>query len=228
MPENLPSKPKITPEKTIGVDLGLTHFAILDNGEKIENPKFLKKELDRLKILQRRASRKKKGSNNQKKANRKVAVVHERITNKRTDFLHKLTYKLTHENQVDTICAENLDVKNMVQNYNLSQAIYDVSWSKFIELLKYKCDWYGKNLIQIGRFEASSKTCNCCGNKNENLTLNQRIWQCEKCNETHDRDINAAKNIKFMGLKISGEALPVEPVELSTVVEAKKQEYSVL
>lgn len=215
----------VNPETTIGIDLGLKDFITFDSGEKIENPKYLNRELSRIKVLQRRASKKVKGSNNKKKYNLKISKLHESVTNKRMDFIHKLTYRLTHDNQVETICMEDLKVSNMLKNHNLAQAISDVSWSKFKETLQYKCKWYGKNFIQIGSFEPSSKLCSHCGHKNTNLTLSQRTWQCEGCHSTHDRDINAAINIKSMGLKKhSGEALPVVPVEQPTRVGAMKQE----
>ncbi len=219
----LPSKPSSTAAGTIGIDLGLTHFAILDNGTKIDNPRFLKSSIERLKVLQRRASKKKKGSANRKKANLKVAILHEKITNKRTDFLHKLSHKLTHDNQVDTICIEDLNVKGMIQNHKLAQSISDASWSEFTRQLKYKCDWYGKNLIQIGRFEPSTKTCSNCGELNKTLTLKDREWVCAGCGSIHDRDVNAAKNIKSKNF--SGKALPSASAEPTTIVGAVKQEF---
>lgn len=208
--------------KTIGFDLGLKDFLITSEGIKIENPKYLKNSIERLKILQRRASKKQKGSQNRKKANLRVAIQHEKITNRRIDFLQKLSTKLVCENQATTFCFESLAVKNLVKNHNLAQAINDVSWSRFTEMMKYKCSWHGKNFIQIGTFEPSSKLCSNCGNKNETLALSDRQWQCEKCKVTHDRDINAAINIKFVGLK-TGLGKPVVSVEQRTIVLAKKQ-----
>lgn len=131
---------------------------------------------------------------------------------------------ITMDGKTDTICLETLSVKNMVKNHKLAQAISDVSWYEFVRQLEYKGKWYGKNIIKIDRFYASSKTCSTCGNKAEQMDLSIRKWTCEKCNSTHDRDINAAKNIKFMGLKQSGKGIPVEPVELSALAGAKKQE----
>lgn len=192
-------KKKITEAYTRGIDLGLTHFATFSNGEKIDNPRHLRSDLDRLKVLQNRMSKKVKGSNNRDKARLKVAKIHERITNKRADFLHKLTYRLTHDNQVTTICIEDLAVRNMIKNHRLAQSISDVSWYKFRELLTYKCDWYGKNLIVIGRFEPSTKLCTC-GRLNNDLKLSDRTWICKHCGTNHDRDILAANNIKNMGL----------------------------
>ncbi len=219
----MPVKPQVKSDTTLGVDLGLSHFIITNKGEKVDNPRFLRNSIVRLKVLQRRASRKKKGSANRKKSNLKVAILHERIANQRQDFLHKLSHRLTHDSQVDTICVETLNVKGMVRNHKLAQAISDVSWSEFTRQLKYKCDWYGKNLIEIGTFEPSTKTCSCCGNV-QDVLLSERIFNCSKCSVVIDRDVNAAINIKNFGLKQSGWGTSVEPVELLTLVGAMKQE----
>ena len=197
---------KETPEKesfgydsNIGIDVGIKHFATLSNGIKVDNPKFLKTSLRRLKVLQQRLSRKKKGSKNRNKARQKVALLHEHIANQRKDFLHKLTTKLVRENQA--IAVETLNVRGMMKNHNLAQAISDVSWSEFFRQLDYKCEWYGKTLLHIGRFEPSSKICNVCGSINSNLKLSDRKWACKECNTVHDRDINAAINIKKFALQ---------------------------
>lgn len=216
---DFPEKSVIDADKTIGIDLGIKDLLITSNGEKIPNPTFFKNGIERLKILQRRASRKKKGSKNRKKANLVLAVFHESIKNKRNDYLHKLTTKLVCESQTTTFCIEDLSASNMMKNHNLAQAISDVSWHEFKRQMEYKCKWYGKNLITIGRFEPSSKICSDCGTKKENLMLSQRTWQCEKCFSTHDRDINAAKNIKFMGLKKSGQDVSVEPLGVVRISE---------
>ena len=215
----LPEKPKIDINNAIGIDLGITHFATLSDGTKIENPKYLKNDIERLKILQRRASRKMKGSQNRKKANLIVARKYEDIANRRLDFIHKLTYKLVCENQATTICIENLAVSNLLKNHRLAQEISDVSWSKFIEILSYKCDWYGKNLVKVDRFFASSKICSKCGWMNDNLKLSDRHWTCAICGASHDRDINAAVNIRNAGVGSFG-----GPVESSRLWEAMKQE----
>ena len=216
--KELPIKPNIDKDNSIGIDLGISSFAIISDGTKINNPKYLKNDIERLKVLQRRASRKMKGSQHRKKANLIVARKHEKIANRRDDFIHKLTYELVCKNQATTICVEDLAVSNMIKNHKLAQAISDVSWSKFVEILSYKCDWYGKNLIKVNRFYASSKTCSECGIINESLTLNDRYWTCI-CGATHDRDINASINIRN-----SGVGCPIEPVELSSVDGAVKQE----
>lgn len=188
-------------ENTIGIDLGLKEFAITSNGEKIKNPKVLKKYEKKIARLNRSLARKEKGSNNWHKAKKKLAKVNEKVANTRKDFLHKLSTKLIRENQ--TICLETLQVKNMLKNSNLAKSISDVSWSKFVEYLEYKTKWYGRNLVKIDTFFASSQLCNNCGYKNEEVkNLKVRKWECPECKEMHDRDINASKNILDEGLKI--------------------------
>lgn len=209
----LPKK-QITEQTTIGIDLGLKDFAILSDGRKISNPKYLKQNLKKLAILQKRLSRKQKGSSNRNEARIKVAKQYEKITNLRKDFLHKLTHQLTHENQVSTLCIEDLSVSNMIKNHKLARSISDVSWYKFRTLLEYKCELYGKNLLIIGRFEPSSKMCTC-GYINKELTLADREWICPQCGTHHDRDILAANNIKKFALSKTGLAKPEELVELS-------------
>jgi len=217
-------KPQVTPEKSIGIDVGIKAFVITSDGKSFESNRFLKNSLKRLQCLQRRSNQKKKGSNNRKKANRRIVLIHEKITNQRIDYIHKITTSLVKgDNQ--TFFIEDLNVSGMLKNRKLSQAISDVSFGEFFRQMKYKCDWYGKNLIQIGRFEPTSKTCSLCGEINEMLTLNDREWVCAGCGILHDRDINAAKNIKKIGLeKYSGEGIPGEPVEKCRLRRSKKQE----
>ena len=188
-----PKKHKIKEETSVGIDLGIKEFAITSDGEKFDNPKFLKNDLRKLKKLQKRASKRIKGSNNRRKENLRVAILHEKIVNKRENFLHKLSTKLISENQ--TICLEDLSVENMIKNHKLAQSIQDCSWSKFNEYLEYKARWSGVNIVRIGRFEPSSKMCSNCGKINNELTLKDREWTCESCGSFHDRDVNAAKNI---------------------------------
>lgn len=207
------SKEEIKEKTTVGIDLGLKDFAILSDGRKISNPKYLKNNLKKLQVLQKRLSRKQKGSSNRNKARIKVARQYEKISNMRKDFLHKLTYQLTHENQVSTICIEDLAVSNMVKNHKLARSISDVSWSNFRTLLEYKCELYGKNLLVIGRFEPSSKMCTC-GYINRELTLADREWVCPICKTHHDRDILAANNIKKFALSKTRQGMPKELVEL--------------
>jgi putative transposase len=194
-------KYQINESTAIGIDLGIKHFATLSNGEKIENPKFLKSLTSKLKHLQRQYSKKKRGSKNQQKARIKVARCYEQITNQRTNFLHQLSTKVIRENQ--TICLETLSVKNMVKNHNLASSISDASWSSFVSMLEYKANWYGNNIIRIGQFEPSSKMC-YCGVKNNLLTLADREWTCTSCGIVHDRDILAANNIKSFALQRQG------------------------
>tara|TARA_R110000868_G_scaffold76573_3_gene220132 strand:+ start:12317 stop:13498 length:1182 start_codon:yes stop_codon:yes gene_type:complete len=188
------SKNNIKEETTIGIDLGIKDFAITSNGEVFENPKYLRKAHDKLKYIQKKYSK-----NKGKKTKQKLAKLHEKVTNKRKDFLHKVSTKLIRENQ--TICLENLNVSGMIKNHNLAQSISDVSWSTFVNMLEYKGEWYGTNILKIGRFEPSSKTCSNCGNINKELTLKDREWTCVKCNTEHDRDVNAAINIKNFSLR---------------------------
>ena len=217
----LPEKAKISRERAIGIDLGLKDFAVTSDGRKFGNPKYLKEALARLTCIQKRASRKKKGSANQKKAYKRLAIQHEKVANKRRDFLQKLTTKIVSESQVTTICVEDLAVKNMMANRKLARAIADVGWGEFLRMLRYKCEWAGKNFLVIGRFEPSSKTCSCCEAINENLTLADREWTCEVCKTVHDRDINAAINICNFAIKNSGRGTSEEPVELLTQVGAR-------
>jgi putative transposase len=219
-----PKKVKIKESTTIGLDLGIKDFAITSDGEVFSNPKHLRTSMSRLKVLQRRASKKQKGSANRKKANLKVALLHETITNQRKDFQHKLSSKLISENQ--TIALETLKISNMVKNHRLAQAINDVSWYSFTEMLEYKANWYGKNIIRVGTFFPSSKMCSSCGYINKELKLSDRSWVCPVCSKEHDRDLNASLNIKQFALKHSGQELSVEPVELPTLVGTVKQEAS--
>ena len=219
--DNYLPKEEIKEETTIGIDLGLKDFAILSDGRKIANPRYLKNNLKKLAKLQRRLARKQKGSSNRNKARIKVARQHEKISNMRKDFLHKLTYQLTHENQVSTICIEDLAVSNMIKNHKLARSISDVSWSNFRTLLEYKCDLYGKNLLVIGRFEPSSKMCTC-GYINKDLTLADREWTCPICNKHHDRDILAANNIKKFALSKTRLVKSEGPMESLSIDKAKK------
>ena len=195
-------EPLVKTNKQVGIDLGLKEFSILSDGIKFENPKYLKSNLAKLKRLQRDLSRKSIGSNRWNKARIRVAKLHEHIRNLRNDYLQKLTTNLI--KAYDIICLETLKVKNMVQNHKLAQAISDVSWSKFIEMLKYKAEWYGKKVIQIDTFFASSQLCHVCGYKNEDVkNLSIREWTCPNCNTHHDRDINASINILNKGLELA-------------------------
>lgn len=189
---DVPMKP-ICESKAVGIDLGIKTFAVLSDGTEIPNPKYLKQSIDKVKHLQRSLSHKTKGSKNRDKARRKLALAYERVTNQRKDFSHKVTKYLV--SNYDTICLEDLNVKGMVKNHHLAQSISDVSWSMFNTLLEYKAQEQGVNILRIGRFEPSSKSCPC-GYINKGLTLAMREWTCPACGATHDRDLLAANNIK--------------------------------
>ena len=188
-------------EKQSCIDLGLNHFAITSDGSKFDNPKWLVRHERNLKIKQQRLSRRSKGSNNRNKSRLAVAKVHEKIAGCREDFLHKLSRRIVDENQV--ICVENLNVKGMVKNPNLSKAISQVGWGMFCTMLKYKADNEGKVYQEVDRFFPSSKTCNVCLNQVKSLPLDIRYWDCNNCGTKHiDRDINTALNIRDEGLRI--------------------------
>jgi len=196
--------------KQVGIDLGIKDFVITSDGIKFENNRYTKKYSRQLKRDQQHLSRKVKGSNGFEKQKLKVAKVHEKISSCRLDILHKVSYQLVKEN--DLIVVEDLNVKGMIKNPKLSKHISDVSWGNFVNLLNYKCDWYGKELVKVNRFYPSSKTCNHCGYINQNLKLSEREWIC-KCGKKHDRDLNASKNILKEGLKIYGKELAITKVE---------------
>lgn len=223
--EKLPKKKKIKEESSIGVDVGLKSFLVDSNNNEINNPKFYRNSEPRIKCLQKRLSRKIKGSKNRKKAQKKLALKHEKVANQRKDFLQKLSTNII-KNQ-DTIFVEDLNIKGMLQNHNLAKSIGDVSWSEFFRMLKYKADRYGKNVIEIGRFEPSSKMCEC-GVINKELKLEDRVWVCTKCGSVNQRDFLAARNIKKFGLmKFKYNTSPggrVGPVESSSLDETMKQE----
>jgi len=210
----IPIKAPITESTTIGIDLGIKNFAITSDGKVFENPKNLRKAQSKLKYLQRKYSK-----NKGKRTKQRLALLHEKVVNKRKDFLHKVSTKLICENQ--TIAIEDLAVKNMMKNHNLAQSISDVSWSTFVTMLEYKADWYGKNILRIGRFAPSSKTCSCCGYINKELKLKDRSWTCPKCSSVLDRDVNASINIKSFALKnnLSAEHTLKNQDELLTLVK---------
>jgi putative transposase len=196
--KELPARQVFSASTTVGIDVGIKDFAVLSTGEKVENPKYLKNSLQRLKVLQKRVSKKVKGSKNRTKAKQRLAVLHDKITNQRNDFQNKLSFRLISENQA--VALETLNVKGMVKNHHLAQSISDSAWSSFVTKLEYKAEWFGKTILRIGRFEPSSKLCSVCGYRYSGLTLQEREWICPDCKTNHDRDINAAINIKKFSL----------------------------
>ncbi len=200
-------KPLPVVNKQVGLDLGLKSMVILSTGEAVGNPQFFRKDEKKLAKVQRRLSKKKKGSKNRNKARLKVARIHAKIADRRRDYQHKLSTRIVHENQV--ICIESLTVKNMLKNHCLAQSISDVGWSEFVRQLSYKAEWYGRTLVKIDKWYPSSKRCHACGYVLETLSLDERFWMCPQCKTFHDRDINAAKNVLAAGLAVSacGEAV---------------------
>ena len=234
---SLPKKKPITEQTTVGLDLGIKDFCITSDGRKFENQGFLKSKLNKLKIEQCSLSRKVKGSNRYNKQRLSVALLHEHIRNKRTDYLHKVSKELI--DSYNTICLEDLDVKGLtkrlkpVQDENgrylkngqkaksgLNRNILDNGWTLFTGMLEYKCSWYGKNLLTIGRFDPSSKTCSDCGAINHNLKREDREWACETCGTIHDRDVNAAINIKTFGLRNKPRVTQSKSVDYACGVES--------
>lgn len=186
-------------DAVVGLDVGITSLVTLSTGEKITNPRHERRDRERLALVQRRSARKVMGSNNRAKARVKVAKVYGRITDRRKDFLHKLSTRIIRENQ--TVIIEDLSVRNMVKNHCLARAISDASWSELRRQLEYKAEWYGRTVVAVDRWYPSSKTCSACGRVVAKLPLNVREWTCV-CGTLHDRDVNAAKNIRALGLSV--------------------------
>ena len=198
----------------IGIDLGITDFAILSDGQKIDNNRFTSKMEKKLKREQRKLSKrallaKNKGiplseAKNYQKQKRKVARLHEKVMNQRTDFLNKLSTEIIKNH--DIICIEDLNVKGMLRNHKLARSISDVSWSSFVAKLQYKADWYGREIIKVDQWFPSSQICSECGHKDGKKSLDIREWTCPICHTHHDRDINASINILTEGLRIQTSA----------------------
>lgn len=227
--KELPQKPKIEYDTTVGIDVGIKDFAVLSNGQIFENPKYLEKAEQRLKVLQKRFSKKKKGSKRREKARIKLSKAYEKVINCRTNFIHQVTSKIVRENQ--TIIIEDLNIEGMMKNRHLAKHISSASWNEFFRQLQYKCEWYGKNLLKIGRFEPSSKMCTC-GYINNSLKLSDRKWVCPNCKQLNDRDLLVAINIKRFGLQNqnlleikSSLVEGVGDVEWSTLVGTVKRQY---
>ncbi len=197
-----PALPLAEESKALGLDFNLKDLVVTSDGQRFANPKALKRFLRRLQIRQRRMTKKVKGSKNRDKARQRVALVHERISFIRNDNLHKISSHLVRENQATTLCIEDLSVASMLTDSSrgraMNRSIQDAGWRELRRQLEYKCRWHGKNLRVIGRFEPSSKMCSDCGTINRELKLADRSWTCTSCGTTHDRDVNAARNIKRM------------------------------
>ena len=246
--EELPKKKSVTDSTAVGIDVGLKHFVVLSDGNKIENPKYFRKSQERLKILQQKLAKKPyikgvKSSNRRNKLKLKIAKAYEKITNQRKDFLHKLSNQIT--NDYDTICMEDLNIKGMMAKCKpkqdesdvylpngqsaksgLSKSIGDAGWFMFGQFINYKSEWKGKNKLEIGRFEPSSRLCTC-GVFNRDLKLSDREWDCKSCGRHHDRDILAANNIKDFALanyfRLSGQVLPVVDVKQKSMTDVMRQ-----
>lgn len=180
----------------MGIDVGLSHLVITSNGSKFDNPKHIAKYQKNLKRKQQKFSRKVKGSNSRNKARLLVAKVHERAANSRKDYLHKLSHKIVNDSQVQVLSVEDLHIKGMIKNHCLAKSISDAGWGSFTKMLKYKAEKVGKGYVEVNRFFPSSKACSICLHVQKSMPLNIRTWKCDKCGELHDRDINAAKNIR--------------------------------
>jgi putative transposase len=220
--EDTPATMPATPA-AVGIDAGLTHLITLSTGEKIANPRHERADRARLARAQRELARKDKGSRNRARARLRVARVHARIGDRRRDTLHQLTTRLVRENQ--TLVVEDLAVRNMVKNHSLARAISDAAWHDFRSMLTYKAEWYGRDLVVIDRWYPSSKVCSACGAIAGKMPLDVRSWTC-RCGATHDRDVNAARNILAAGLAVAACGAGVRPQRESsrTGRSAVKQE----
>ena len=198
--QTLPKPTTIEASQTLGIDLGLEHMLIMSDGTKHDNPRYLRQAKNRLAIQQKIFSRKNKESKNYQRQKMAVARIHEKVRHQRLDLHHKLTHQLICENQATSYAVEDLDIKNMVKNHKLARSISDVAWGQFLTILKYKAAWYGKNILEIGRFMPSSKMCSHCGYTVEKMPLNIRSFICKGCNYEWDRDINASLNIRNFAL----------------------------
>lgn len=197
--QTIPNKQEIKSETSVGLDLGIKDYAILSDGVKYGNPKYLQQSQKMLAHWQKNLAKTKQGSNRHEKARLMAAKCYRKITNQRNDFIHKLSIDLVRN--YDTICLEDLNVKGMEQNHHLARAISDAAWGEFVRQITYKSEWYGNNIVFIGRYEPSSKLCHECGYINKGLKLSDREWICPQCGTHHDRDVNAAINIKRIALE---------------------------
>ena len=198
----VPEKKLVLRETSRGIDFGVKTFLTFDNGEKIENPMFLKKSQEKLANHQQDLAKLEKGTTRHKSKQEQITRLHSKIARQRKDFLDKLTSKMCNDSQVDTFCIEDLSIKDMQSEsrHAMNRAIGDLAWNMFVQMLMYKAEQKGKNVIKIGRYVPSSKTCSSCGYVKHDLQLSDREWDCPECGHHHDRDINAAKNIKDFAL----------------------------
>jgi putative transposase len=205
---------------SVGIDVGLADFAIMSTGEKVANPRFGKRHERRIKGLQRKLARQKKGSKRYYVTRQKLAREYEKMVDERRAFLHELSTKLVRENQA--IAVEDLNVSGMLKNHKLANAISDVSWSEFFGMLEYKCDWYGVHLMKCDRWEPTSKTCSECGHRMGRMPLSVRSWVCPECGTLHDRDVNAAMNILSAASVEYGRGGQVSPSQRGTARRSVK------
>jgi len=213
--DELPEKKPLSSENSIGIDLGIEKFVTLSDGIAVENPRFIYKVEKRIKKLQEELSRKEKGSSNYRKHVLKIGKKYMKLRNEREDFQDKVSTAIA--KQYDTIIIENLNVEGIQKNHHIAKSIGDASFYNFKQKLLWKADKYGKNLVEIGRFDPSSKLCSRCGNLKKDLKLSDRIYHCDVCGVTMDRDYNAARNIRKMGLIKVGLVQPEStPVEIAT------------
>ncbi|MCX5441441.1 RNA-guided endonuclease TnpB family protein [Streptomyces sp. NBC_00063] len=216
--------PAPDPGSCLGIDLGLTHFAVLDDGTKIDSPRFLRRAEKKLKKAQRGLSRKQKGSKNREKARLKAARAHARVADARREFHHQLSTWIIRENQ--TVIVEDLAVNGLART-RLAKSVHDAGWSQFVAMLEYKAKRYGREFVRIGRFTPTTRTCSACGHLDGPKPLSVREWTCPACDTLHDRDINAAKNVKAAGqcgssLRSVGKTKP--PASSGARHDVKKQE----
>lgn len=193
-------KRAVDTKTTVGLDTGVHTFVVCSDGRKFVSGHFAASEAKRLKHYQRMLRHMEKGSLNWKRTQKRIACIHSKVSNRRLDYLHKVTYALTHDSQVGTLCIEDLDVREWMRHRQLAYDTADVSVGRFYDLLRYKCEWYGVNLVMVNRWASTSKTCSVCGAVNRCLKLSQRSWVCGCCGTRHDRDYNASLNIKSFGL----------------------------
>ena len=198
--DGAPALPVSSDGPAIGIDVGLTHLAVTSNGSKFSNPRHLRQAERNLKRKQRKLSRKKNGSKSRDKARKLVARAHERVACARKDYLHKLSRRIVNENQV--ICVETLNVKGMLKTHSLARALSDAGFGMLVTFLEDKAAREGRAFVKCDRWFPSSKTCSACGSVQDKMPLSVRSWRCEHCGETHDRDVNAAVNIRDEGLRI--------------------------